>query len=157
VIALLLRRRLRQRKKQVVAPPPRPAHVVALERLDGLGATLASSTDLRPFVFELSEIIREYLGGRFGFDSLELTTEELVFKLRRRVSVEAMPGLVLGEVEGWLSGCDLVKFAKLSPTSAEARGALETAIRIVEATRPRPEPVLESTETQSAKQEATRG
>jgi hypothetical protein len=156
VIALLVRRRLRQRVKQVFAPPPRPAHEVALERLDRLGATLATATDLRPFVFELSEIIREYLGGRFGFDSLELTTEELVLKLRRRVSIEAMPGLVLGEVEGWLSGCDLVKFAKLSPSAAEARGALETAIRIVEATRPRPEPALEASETQP-KQEATSG
>ncbi len=46
----------------------------------------------------------------------------------------------MGEVAGWLAGCDLVKFAKVTPSDFEARGALETAIRIVEATRPRPEP-----------------
>jgi hypothetical protein len=43
------------------------------------------------------------------------------------------------EIEGWLSACDLVKFAKISPSPEQARGALETAIRMVEATRPRPE------------------
>ena len=45
---------------------------------------------------------------------------------------------MLGEIQGWLSACDLVKFAKVSPTAAEARGALESAIRIVTATRPAP-------------------
>ena len=35
-----------------------------------------------------------------------------------------------------LAGCDLVKFAKISPSAAEARGALESAIRIVVTTRP---------------------
>jgi hypothetical protein len=142
LLALLVRRRLRGRAARAPAPPPRPAHEVALERLDRLGATLAATTELRPFVFELSEIIREYLGARFGFDSLELTTEELVLRLRRRVPVQELRGFVLTEVEGWLSGCDLVKFAKIAPTPDQARGALETAIRIVEASRPRPEPAL---------------
>ena len=42
----------------------------------------------------------------------------------------------MGEVEGWLSACDLVKFAKISPSVTEARGALESAILIVTTTRP---------------------
>jgi hypothetical protein len=141
-LALLIRRRLRARAAHRPAPTPRPAHEVALERLDRLGARLAGSDNLRPLIFELSEIIREYLGARFAFDSLELTTEELVFRLRRRVPTQEMRGFVLGEVEGWLAGCDLVKFAKVSPSMAEARGALETGIRIVESSRPRPEPPL---------------
>jgi hypothetical protein len=62
-----------------------------------------------------------------------MTTEELVAELEGR----APRGLAPGEIAGWLSGCDLVKFAKLAPPPAEARGALETAIRMVEATRPR--------------------
>jgi hypothetical protein len=139
-LALLIRRRLRARAAHRPPPPPRPAHELALERLDRLGARLGASDDLLPFIFELSEIIREYLGARFAFDSLELTTEELVLRLRRRVPIREMRGFVLGEVEGWLAGCDLVKFAKVAPSMAEARGALETGIRMVESTRPRPEP-----------------
>ena len=116
-------------------PPPRPAHEIALERLDRLGAYgFLENADNRPFYFAVSEVIRDYLGGRYGFDSLELTTDEL---LRRAPTPCGARAGVLGEIEGWLSACDLVKFAKISPSAAEARGALESAIRIVEATRPR--------------------
>ena len=82
----------------------------------------------------MSEVIRDYLGGRYGFDSLEMTTDELIAELN------GTPGgsWTLGETHGWLSACDLVKFAKVSPTATEARGALESAIRIVKATRPAP-------------------
>jgi hypothetical protein len=138
VIALLVRRRMRGRKPAAPAIPPRPAHEVAMEKLDRLGALLVEGGDLRPFTFQLSEAIREYLGGRFGFDSLEMTTEELVATMRR-VPLETSRGVVGSEIEGWLSACDLVKFAKVSPSPEQARGALETAIRMVEATRPRPE------------------
>jgi hypothetical protein len=142
VIALLVRRRLRNRRPAPPPLPPRPAHEIAMEKLDRLGALLADNADgdLRPFTFELSETIREYLGGRFGFDSLELTTEELVARMRRVPATE-LRGVPSSEIEGWLSGCDLVKFAKLSPSLEQARGALENAIRMVAATRPRPEPL----------------
>ncbi len=137
IIALLVRRRLRARKPPLPAAPPRPAHEVAMEKLDRLGGLLAEGGDLRPFYFELSESIREYLGGRFGFDSLEMTTEELVATMRR-VPLEEARGVVGSEIEGWLASCDLVKFAKVSPSTEQARGALETAIRLVAATRPQP-------------------
>jgi hypothetical protein len=135
IVALVVRRRLRARKPAAPKAPPRPAHEVAMEKLDRLGGLLAQGGDLRPFYFELSEAIREYLGGRFGFDSLEMTTEELVAAMRR-VPLDSARGVVGSEIEGWLSSCDLVKFAKVSPSTEQARGALETAIRMVAATRP---------------------
>jgi hypothetical protein len=138
VIALLVRRRLKSRRPAPPPAPPRPAHEVAMAKLDRLGTLLTEGSDVRPFYFELSEAVREYLGGRFGFESLEMTTEELMRALRR-VSLESARGVLGSEIEGWLSACDLVKFAKVSPTMEQARGALETAIRMVEATRPRPE------------------
>jgi hypothetical protein len=132
LLTMLIVRRLRARRSERPGPPPRPAHEVALEKLDRLGAYgFLENADNRPFYFAVSEIVREYLGGRYGFDSLELTTDELIAELRRRAGRE----LVLGDVQGWLSACDLVKFAKISPTAAEARGALENAIRIVATTR----------------------
>jgi len=126
------------RRPAAPPPPPRPAHELAMERLDRLGTLLAQEGDLRPFYFALSEAIRDYLGGRFGFDSLEMTTEELMAAMRR-VPAQETRGVLGSEIEGWLSGCDLVKFAKLAPTVEQARGALETAILMVEATRPRVE------------------
>ena len=38
--------------------------------------------DNRPFYFAVSEVIRDYLGARYGFDSLEMTTDELVAELQ---------------------------------------------------------------------------
>jgi hypothetical protein len=136
LVTFLVVRKLRGRVVVRPGPPPRPAHEVALERLDRLGALgFLENADNRPFYFAVSEVIRDYLGGRYGFDSLELTTDELMAALERRAG--RLP--VLTEIEVWLSTCDLVKFAKVSPTAAEARGVLEVAIRIVETTRPRPE------------------
>ncbi len=137
LVALWVRRRIRARAARRPAPPPRPAHELALERLDALGAQgFADGADYRPFYFGVSEVVRDYLGRRFGFDSLEMTTEELLDELRRRAGRE----IVMGEIAGWLTACDLVKYAKISPSAGEARGAFETAIRLVESTRPRPEP-----------------
>jgi hypothetical protein len=138
LLTMLIVRRMRARRGERPGPPPRPAHEVALERLDRLGAYgFLENADNRPFYFAVSEIIRDYLGGRYGFDSLELTTDELIAELRRQAGRE----LFLSEIQGWLSACDLVKFAKISPSATEARGALESAIRIVTTTRPVPAPV----------------
>jgi hypothetical protein len=147
LVTWLILRRLRRRDLARPGPPARPAHEIALERLDRLGALgFLENADNRPFYFAVSEVVRDYLGARFGFDSLELTTDELMAELRRRASRE----LVLGEIGGWLSACDLVKFAKGSPTAAESRGALEIAIHIVSSTRPRPEPQATAAVTAAA-------
>jgi hypothetical protein len=136
LITWLVVRRLRARVIVRPGPPPRPAHEIALEKLDRLGQYgFLEDADNRPFYFAVSEIIREYLGARFGFDSLELTTDELIDELKRTAGKE----LILGEIKGWLAACDLVKFAKISPSATEARGTLETALRIVSTTRPRSE------------------
>ncbi|HET6280051.1 MAG TPA: BatD family protein [Polyangia bacterium] len=138
--AWLIVRRLRARALDRPGPPPRPAHEIALERLDRLGGYgFLENADNRPFYFAVSEVIRDYLGARFGFDSLEMTTDELMSTLRKRAAREhVLTDLTLVEIESWLSGCDLVKFAKISPTAAESRGTLETALRVVSSTRPRP-------------------
>jgi hypothetical protein len=135
LITFFIVRKLRARRGERPGPPPRPAHEIALERLDRLGAYgFLENADNRPFYFAVSEVIRDYLGARYGFDSLEMTTDELIGELKRHAGRE----LILGEIHGWLSACDLVKFAKVSPTAAEARGALESAIRIVTTTRAAP-------------------
>ena len=138
LLTFLIVRKLRARPGERAGPPPRPAHEVALERLDRLGAYgFLENADNRPFYFAVSEVIRDYLGARYRFDSLEMTTDELVAELRGHAGRE-LASFMLTEVESWLSACDLVKFAKISPTAAEARGALESAIRIVTTTRAAP-------------------
>jgi len=174
LITMLIVRRLRARRGARPGPPPRPAHEIALERLDRLGSYgFLENADNRPFYFAVSEVIREYLGARFGFDSLELTTDELAAELLRRAGRELFvdarradelgsPAAIAGghgdplrvsaliDIEGWLSACDLVKFAKVSPSATESRGTLENAIRIVTTTRLVPDPVPASSEARHA-------
>jgi hypothetical protein len=138
LISFFIVRKLRARRGERPGPPPRPAHEIALERLDRLGALgFLENADNRPFYFSVSEVIRDYLGARFGFDSLEMTTDELIDELKRHAGRD-LASFMVTEIQAWLSASDLVKFAKVSPTAAEARGALESAIRLVTATRPAP-------------------
>jgi hypothetical protein len=162
-LAMVIHRRIKARAAIRPAPPPRPPHQIALEKLDHLARTgFGPDADMQRLYFQLSEVLREYLGARFAFRALEMTTEELVDRLSSRATTlmgtlggspnppamgsggqsppapHAIRGVVVGEIAGWLASCDLVKFAKLQPAPGDARGALETAIRIVESTRPRP-------------------
>lgn len=90
----------------------------------------------RATIFEVSEIVRGYLGRRLSFDALDLTTDELIGQLRER----ALPGLELPafiEASRW---DDLVKFAKLEPTDLECADAIERGLTLVTRTRRPAEP-----------------
>lgn len=113
-------------------PPPRPAHEIARERLMAI-APLVEDEDLKPFFIELSEVLREYAGGRYGFDSLELTIDELMQKLEAKNT----SGLDVARLQAVLTRADLVKFAKYKADVEEARQGLSDALAIVEATIPR--------------------
>ena len=135
LITFLIVRKLRARRGERPGPPPRPAHEIALERLDRLGAYgFLENADNRPFYFAVSEVIRDYLGGALR---LRLAGDDHR-RAGRGAAGPRRPRADAGEIQGWLAACDLVKFAKVSPTAAEARGALESAIRIVTTTRPAP-------------------
>lgn len=113
-------------------PPPRPAHVVALEELALLKEKrLWQQGLIKPYYTEVSEIVRRYFENRFGFLSLEQTTDETLGNLRR-FSV-AQP--VLPQVETLLRRADLVKFAKYQPTIPEHEETLSFAFEIVDATK----------------------
>ncbi len=113
-------------------PPPRPAHEVVAEKLQALERDqLLGRGELKEFTFRLSEILREYLGLRFHAETLELTTSELIDRMKRL----SPKGLSLFELESFLQGTDLVKFAKLTPSHGEAQASLTTVERLVHTTR----------------------
>jgi hypothetical protein len=130
------------RRRRRAGPPPvpaRPAHEIALEKLARLRqAGYLERGEFKPFYFEVSEAIREYLGNRYGFDSLEMTTTELADALR----AVPLQGVSYAELMQFLSDCDLVKFAKYIPPLQDAEAILEQAERIVQDTKvlpPEPE------------------
>lgn len=128
-LAVLRWRRLHRRAPP---PPPIPPHERARTRLARLAASdLLDTGAFAAYYTELSETLREYLGGRFRFDSMDLTTTELTQRLKR-VRLE---GLILEEVVVMLGDFDLVKFAKVEPAPESARDALRQVERLVERTR----------------------
>ncbi|MBM4370301.1 MAG: hypothetical protein FJ098_01520 [Deltaproteobacteria bacterium] len=134
-VSTLLVIRWRRRHHRPPPSPPVPPHERALARLARLAASdLLEKGSFASFYTELSETLREYLGGRFGFDSMDLTTTELTARLKR----VRMEGLLLEEVVVLLGDFDLVKFAKVEPAPSAARAALRQVEALVLRTREEP-------------------
>ena len=99
--------------------PPRPAHEIALERLDVLLATgLLARNEVPTFVERLmDEVLRDYVASRFTLPAGSRTTRELVAELL----LLRPPGLDIVLVERVLLDADRVKFARASlpPTAAD--------------------------------------
>lgn len=111
-------------------PPPRPAHLIAYEKLAKV-VLPTTDAELRRFYETVTDIVREYFGHRYCFLALDMTTAEILKTLK---PVQA-PGLVIGEVSGFLSEADLVKFAKYVPDAHAPERHLAEARRLIEATR----------------------
>ncbi len=133
-LAAWLLARWRRRPKPVVPPPPpRPPWEVALEELDAVRhAGLVAQGRGTEHIDRVSDAVRRYLGGRYGFDGLETTTDEMT-ALLRRVDPPVAP---LASILGFLFECDLVKFARRKPTDEDCARVLELGEAIVHATLP---------------------
>ena len=123
------------RRAKVAAPekvvPLEPLDVRTRRALDQLRAEDLPGRGLfREFHFRLSEVIRGYLGERFGFDALECTSAELLDQLRRLHT----PGLDYGALELHVHDSDMVKFARAPSAPDACKRELEWAYRVVQTT-----------------------
>lgn len=120
------------RKCAVSVPVTRvvPAHVRAKQKLQ---EALALITQPKPFVVAVSDAARWYLEERFNFRAPERTTEEFLHELQRTDRLTRDQKESLG---GFLTNCDLVKFAKYEPGEPELRDLHASAIRLIEETEP---------------------
>jgi hypothetical protein len=131
LLALVLwaKRRLRGRVPKTLSPPPpppRPAHEVALERLEALLASgLLQRGETAVFVERLmDEVLRDYIAARFLLRADTHTTRELV----KELFGITVAGLDVALVDELLKDADLVKFAKASIASERAH-AMATRVR----------------------------
>jgi hypothetical protein len=136
LLTLLLSRWWRRRRAAAAPPPPpRPAHEVVLERLSRLQRDRPRAEmegRLVEWVDGVSDALRDYLGGRYGFEGLESTTGEVLAHLRR----VALSETIQTDVASLLGECDLVKFAQVSPEPDRCDAMLEGAYRVVHRTQP---------------------
>ncbi len=133
--------RRRPKRDLAVAVPIRPPHEIALEALSALEAQgLPAKGLFKAFHLELSEVLRRYLGDRYGIWALDMTTPELLEALGRLPT----EGLSLAEL-AWVCGQgDLAKFAKGEPTADDCKQALTLVRQTVVRTQPRQAPAGEA-------------
>jgi hypothetical protein len=141
VAVYFIYRRWKNRPEKPVAtpgmspPPPRLPYDAAMEKLEALGRDdLFGAGRGREFFFRLSDILREYVEGRYGLPALERTTAELEREFGPNHAIEPAQRAFIA----LLRACDMVKFAKVAPVKTHADEALEKALLFVESTRPLP-------------------
>jgi len=134
LLALLYRLWSRRVRPVPPPPPPRPAWEVALEELHDIRySQLVEQGRLEDHFDRVSNTLRKYLGGRYGFDGLESTTREIL----DRVPADAeLPSGIRSAIDQFLEESDLIKFADVEPTEAQCRGGWDRAKEIVDRTRP---------------------
>ena len=115
----------------------RSAWEIAYERLEALTKKgLAAKGMINEYYIELSDIVRRYLEDRFSLRAPEMTTEEFLATIRDSGNLSYEHKSLLRD---FLSGCDLVKFAKYGPTDQEAASSFDSAKRLIDQTRPQEE------------------
>ena len=147
--ALLISRWLRRPKKLPPPPPPRPPWDVALEALHDIRHAGLTREGRFAEVFDrVSDVLRRYLGDRYGYDGLESTTREALTSLRIvSPAIDDLAG-----IETFMRDADLVKFARLTPSEGECLDLLARAESIVTRTiviMPELPPLMAATEADS--------
>jgi hypothetical protein len=127
----------RPRPAKEPSAPPQPLEVRTRQALRALaGENLPAQGRIKEFYVRLSEIVRGYVGERFGVEALECTSSELLAALR---AIPA-PGLPREALDEFLSDSDLVKFARARRSPDDCAGALDFAYLLVTHTTAPPLP-----------------
>lgn len=127
------------RRRGAPARAPATADMIALEALSRLPVPARDQPEaVRRFAFRLSEIVRRYIEERFGLNATDLTTEEILPKLRGLRPSHPEAEALLTRVLCWT---DRVKFSEqaASPGAPELAARVDEARRLIEVTRPAPE------------------
>jgi hypothetical protein len=117
-------------RKPKPLPPPDVEAITKLEELRH--ARVWQSGKVKEYYSQLTDIMRNYLNRRFGFDALEMTSDEIVEELANHQVNEE----VKEKLKGMLMLADLVKFAKAQPTPLENDLSLDHSLDFVKETKP---------------------
>ncbi len=148
LIALLVLYLIKRKKGEPLffpAKPAEPPHVVALRELNKIKEQKLWNTDKhKHFHSVLTQIIRDYIEGRYGVPAMEQTTDETIRNLKNYGEIDSK---LLGDLQENLSLADLVKFAKFTPEISENETSLKFGFRFVNDTK------IEDNEDEEAEQD----
>jgi hypothetical protein len=132
IIAFLIYYFLKNAKKKPapIAPkaPPVPSHIKALKALEDLALKkLWQEGKIKEYYSGISDILRVYLDDHYNLGALEMTTDEIMYALRRA----DLEGTLKNKLKQMLVLSDLVKFAKEQPLPTENESILGNAIDFI--------------------------
>ena len=117
--------------RRIKIEPKVPAHIRAITGIEELRqAGGPHSEDAKAYYTRLTDILREYINDRFGFNATEMTSYEIMERLEESRDKES-----LSELRDLLSTADMVKFAKFKPMLNENDQNLINALEFVNDTK----------------------
>ena len=119
------------RKRNAEAERKEPAHIVALRKLDKYrGDKMWAPEKQKAFYSGITDTLREYIDARYEIGAMEMTTAEIVRKLKGT----DVPEDLQGGLKELFERADFVKFAKFIASDEDNAGALPFAVRFVTST-----------------------
>jgi hypothetical protein len=117
-------------KPEVILPP----HVLALQELEKLALKkLWQEGRIKEYYTGITDILRNYIYGRYGIGAPEMTTDEIIVALKRKDISETMKQK-LREI---LVLSDLVKFAKENPMPNDHEFCFSASVDFIKETAER--------------------
>lgn len=129
-IVLAARRLCSHKPLRVVVREVRvvPAHQRALDRIAQLKSQMPQ--DSKEYYTSLTDVLRQFISERFGFNAMEMTSEEIIDRLDHEADKDKAD-----ELRQVLSTADLAKFAKYSTAGVENEQNLQSVARFISDTK----------------------
>lgn len=113
VLAFFLIRKFFKKRKTIngmmCLPAPMAPCEAALKELDLI--LQRQMNDPRLFYFDLTAVLRKYIGRSFGINAIEMTSQEFI----RGINLLDLDPMVKKEIAGFQKYCDPFKYAGLAP------------------------------------------
>ncbi len=133
LVIFYLKKLAPSRREAAKLAPPLPAHEQALNELERIRKlNLLEEGKHKEFYDLVTDALRRYIGARYDFNAIDMTTGEIIRALdgrMRRLGIKESIGDILRE-------SDLVKFADHSPPPERGEKLIDECRSIVEETMP---------------------
>lgn len=121
--------------RKVKIEPKLPPHQLAMQEIERIKNEKAwQKGETKEYYTKLTDALRTYIKGRFGFNALEMTSTEIIDKLLEMKDKEA-----ISDLRELFQTADLVKFAKHNPLMNENDANLINAIDFINETKEKEE------------------
>ena len=122
--------------RKVKIEPKLPPHQLAMQEIERIkNEKVWQKGETKEYYTKLTDALRTYIKGRFGFNALEMTSTEIIDKL-----LEMKDKGAISDLRELFQTADLVKFAKHSPLMNENDMNLVNAVDFINNTKVEPDP-----------------